>query len=539
MRVRLLPFVALALLVAVRPGAADDKKPVAPKKPTLVVRISSFDSVLANLKYVAKLVGQENQLAQVEGLLKSPIGKKVLTAIDSTRPIGVYGYLEAGLVDSSGAILLPVGDEAAFTETLKSFQLNPEKESDDVYKLEHPLVPFPVYYKFANKYAYVTVREKEILANDKLLDPAKILAGDSTLSAVINLDEIPKGLKETALSTFALQQSTIKENEIAGETPEQKKFRIAVIDELFARSQQLVSEGGALSLSFNLDPKTGTLAAAASLSGQPDSKLASDIAGWAKVTSVAAGILGSDAPVNFQAHFELPASIKAALAPVIDEGVKKTIEMAKKEGQSEIAEPFMKALIPTAKMGVFDGGACLRGPDSSGHYTAIGALKLQDGKALEQSLKTVLQDKKISKDLKATVTFDVETVGDVHIHKLVPEKVDEKSKALLGDEAIYYAVRDDAFIGVAGSGALDAMKAAISASPAPGKLVRIDLAMSKLAPIIAADRKMDPEKLKKAFKPGEDTIRISLEGGKVLKANAELKLQLLKSFVAIDQSKIN
>ena len=355
MRTRLLPFAALLAFTAAWPAAAGEKKSTEPaKKPTVVVRLAPLDSLVANASYLAKLAGKGDMAGQVEGMVKSMTTDKGLQGIDTTKPIGLYGYLTPGGYDSEAVLLLPIVDEKTFQERLEGFGLKPETGEGGLWKLDVDRIPFPVFFKFANKYVYVTIRDAGALAKNKLLDPATVLTGSGLASAVLNLDEIPKELKEIALSQSELQLSTAKDKEVAGETAAQKGFRLALLDETYARLKELLYDGGAIRVQVDIDAKAGELTAQASLAGKPDSKLAGAIVGLGKVTSVAAGVRAKDAAISLQVDAALPAKLREALGPVIEEAFKQVLEKEQDEAKRKLAEPIIKVIIPTAKMGELD-----------------------------------------------------------------------------------------------------------------------------------------------------------------------------------------
>src|SRR5688572_18728584 len=116
MRVR--NWACWALVVAgvtVAPVRAQDAKPAAP---TIAVRVKSIDGLLADVQYLAGLVGQEEQAKQLQGILEGMAGPKGLTGtgIDTKRPIGLYAVVTPGGVDSYASLLVPVADEKAFVE---------------------------------------------------------------------------------------------------------------------------------------------------------------------------------------------------------------------------------------------------------------------------------------------------------------------------------------------------------------------------------------------------------------------------------------
>src|ERR1700680_1615630 len=112
-----LPFLLLLLL----PRLAWAQANATP--PTVVVRINSIDSLIDHVKCLTGLAGQKDAARQIEGLIKTKIGEKGLEGVDSGRPFGFYGRIGKELDDFSGAILVPISDEKAFINLLKSLNL--------------------------------------------------------------------------------------------------------------------------------------------------------------------------------------------------------------------------------------------------------------------------------------------------------------------------------------------------------------------------------------------------------------------------------
>jgi hypothetical protein len=535
MRTRLFPLAALLALTAVWPVAAEDKKAEHSKKPTVVVRIAPIDSLLADVHEAAKLVGKGDEADQVEGIVKGMKSDKGLEGIDTTKPIGLYGYLTPAGYDSEAVVLVPIVDQKTLLDKLETFGLKAEKGEGDVWKLDVAQIPFPVYIKFANKYAYVTIRDAGILAKKRLLDPATVLAGSGELSAVVNLDEIPKELKEIALSQSELQLSTAKEKDVPGETKAQKTFRLAVLDEAYGRLKELLNEGGALSVRSDFDRKGGDLSFEFSLSGKPDSSLAATIAGLGKITSVAAGFTGKASAISLQIDAALPVKLREALGPVIEEAFQQVLEKEKDEAKRKLAEPILKVITPTAKMGELDAAVNIVGPASDGLYTLVAGFKIKDGKALDQAFKDALKESPAK--VQGALSLDIAKVGEVGIHKAVPDKVDDKTRKMFGDNPIYFAFRDDALIASGGPNGLEAIKAAIAAAPASGKIFQLDIAFGRAARLMTDEHKEAPEIAKKVFKDGDDTMHLSLEGGAALKLSFSFKVRLVKFFTEIEESK--
>jgi hypothetical protein len=535
MRIRLLPLAALLVLTAIWPAAAEDKKPAGPaKKPTVIVRLAPIDSLVANASYLAKLAGKGDVAGQVEGMVKSMTNDKGLYGIDTTKPVGLYGYLTPGGYDSEAVLLLPIADEKTFQQGLETFGLKPEKGDDGVWKLEVERVPFPIFFKFANKYVYGTVRDAGVLAGKRLLDPATVLAGKGVASVVLNVDEIPKELKEIALSQSELQLSTAKDKEMPNETAAQKGFRTALLDETYSWLKALLYDGGAVSVQFDIDRKAGELTAHASLAGKPDSKLAETIAGLGKLTSVAAGIQAKDAAISLQVDAALPAKLREALGPVIEEAFKQVLEKEQDEAKRKLAEPIMKVITPTAKMGELDARLNVTGPDASGLFTFVAAAKIKDGRALDKAFQEGLKESPAK--TQGSLSIDFAKVGDIGIHKAVPDKVDEHTRKTLGDNPVYFAFRDDTLLVSGGAKGLEAIKEVVNASPAAGKILQLDVAVARIASRMADEHKEAPAIAKRTFKGDDDTLRITLEGGETLKLSLNMKAQLVKFFAELGEA---
>ena len=90
----------LAVFAAAVPARADTPKSV---EPTVVVRLKSFDGLMADAKYLAELGGQADKAKEIDGVIQALAGPKGLagTGLDTTRA----GYLVSagGLV---GAVVM-------------------------------------------------------------------------------------------------------------------------------------------------------------------------------------------------------------------------------------------------------------------------------------------------------------------------------------------------------------------------------------------------------------------------------------------------
>src|SRR5436190_6169281 len=160
MRIR--PFLAVALLITAAPALRAQEKsdpPGGKKGPAIVLRLKSLEGILADARYLAKLAEMEEQFKQGEEFLKTFSGDSGLAAIDMKRPFALYGDISEQPEESPIVLLVPIADEKAFLSFLEGVNIKPEKDKECVYTIDNiPRAPAgaTVYFRFANKYAYIT-----------------------------------------------------------------------------------------------------------------------------------------------------------------------------------------------------------------------------------------------------------------------------------------------------------------------------------------------------------------------------------------------
>src|SRR5689334_19456507 len=130
----LLPCVVLLGLVGL-PGTArpaDVKKAVTPG---VLVRVQSLDDLMNNFRYLATLVGREEEAKQLEGMLKAKAGgPKGLAGINAKRPMAYYALFGDGGIETASAVgLIPIADEKAFLGLIENIGAKAEKGDDGVY----------------------------------------------------------------------------------------------------------------------------------------------------------------------------------------------------------------------------------------------------------------------------------------------------------------------------------------------------------------------------------------------------------------------
>ena len=115
--------------------------------------------------------------------------------------------------------------------------------------------------------------------------------------------------------------------------------------------------------------------------------------------------------------------------------------------------------------------------------------------------------------------------------------MDDHTRKTLGDNPVYFAFRDDALLVSGGAKGLEAIKEVVTAGPATGKILQLDVAVSRIAVRMADEHKEAPAIAKRVFKGDDDTIHITLEGGDSLKLSLNMKAQLVKFFAELGEAK--
>jgi len=545
MRTRLVAWMALLLaaLVVVPARSAGDEEGQGARvgkagPPTLVIRLASLDRLMADARYVIDLSGRQEEGKQLEEFLKSKKGDKGFEGIDTTKPMGLYGRLgPTGLEDSEAVLLLPIADRGAFLDLLERVNVTTEKGKDGVYTAKAEKLPLPVYFRFARDYLYATVRDESVIAKERLPEPASVLGaeGEEALSVVVRIDQVPDKYKRMAIGKAALQLAQLKEQEKPGETEAQKAVREAILDEMGDRFKSLLNDGREMHLGLQADRQAGELSLTFSLSAREGSKLADSVARLGQTRSMAAGLVGADSAMSLFGNLAVSERVRAALGPAVDELEKKAAE-EKDPSKREVVVNLVRALSPTFKAGELDAGFDFRGPGSEDLYTIVVGGRLHDGKAVEKALRQAL--KELPEDKRSAFQVDVARAGNVGIHKVVPEKVDEKTRQALGDNPFYFAIREDSWFITGGQNGLAAIKEAVEARPKAAPAARFEVSLARLAPLLGREQKAAPEMARKAFKgKQDDQVQAVLEGGKTLRLRLSMKGPVVTFISLMDKAK--
>jgi hypothetical protein len=523
-------------------GQAVAQKTEATVTPTVVLRLRSIDGLIADVKYLAESAGHTKEAGDFDQSIKQALPNG-FEGIDTKRPIGLYGILDpaGSLPDSTVVLLVPVSDEKAFLGLFERFGIQMEKDGD-VHSFTPPNSPFPVFFRFANKYAYATIRDKKFIDLDRLPKPETIVPADQADSIALSfrIDLIPHGLKQIALGQLELQASAEEEKKIDGESDAQHAARLAGAKIAAKESARLLEEGSEVSLRFNVDRTAGSIRAEFNLTGKPGSTLATEIAKVGTEPSQFAAMDRPDAAATVLLHATLSEEIRDVWVKGFREGFNKALaENKDKDDKSlELGQKLLKVLEPAMKAGVFDLGVSVRAPGTKGHLTFVAGMQLKEGKQLEAVLLDAI--KTMQPAGKPEVKFSTQTINGVTVHEFDPGEEPEAEK-ILGTTKGYLAFRDNAVYFAGGEDGLAALKEALAAAPGKSPPFKVEVSMARIAPFIKPADKSNPvEAASQAFpkgKEGSDKILLVMEGGSRFSLRMQIQTAVLKFFGILEEQK--
>ena len=125
------------------------------------------------------------------------------------------------------------------------------------------------------------------------------------------------------------------------------------------------------------------------------------------------------------------------------------------------------------------------------------------------------------------ITVDAASAGEVKIHKIVADDMDAPTKKILGSNAVYFAIRDDAILVGLGADGLAAIKEAATATGGPSAgLLNVAVSASRLAGMVPDDGGKAAKAAKEVFggnPNGADLITISAQMNQGLKLKVNVK----------------
>jgi hypothetical protein len=535
----LLRLAALSAAVLAGGPALAQKDP----GPAIEVRLRSVNDLVEKVEYLGDVVNQAEAAKQAAGFVKSLADeKKGIEGVDPARPFGLYGFVTKDVVDSPVVLMVPLADEAAFLDLLKSkIGLEPKKGDGGVYEVRVPNVPAPVFFRFANEYVYATVNDAGHLDKENLLTPKAFFAtkDDAILSARLHLDRLPADVKKTVFGQFELQLADAKTAQQPGETPAQHKLRGWALDQLAGTVNRVLTDGTDLTVRLLVEPKTDDLTAEVTFTAKDGSPLGKVIRGLEGRTATAAALAAGAGSSLAKGGVKvgLPDDAKKDLGPLVDVLVKEAVENVKEGVERQAAKLVIDAITPTLKAGELDAGFIVTGPDDQGRATLLAGLKVVEGGKIE---KTIKQFGPFVPENQAKFEFDVEKVGGLALHKVTVS--DETVEQAFGTKTVWLATGEDrVLLSIEPDGT--AIRAA--AKREAGKAPVLAAEVSVVRAVAVAEKGLPADKLKELAKEAfgaagpaaQDTVRLDVTGGKALTIRFTAKGKAVKYGVLIDQAK--
>jgi hypothetical protein len=522
-------------LVPVVSRAADEK----PIEPAFVVRVKPVEGLLGDVKYIAKLVGQGDAAEQLDGVIDAWMGEKGLagSGVDIKKPILLYALATPTGTDSPFSLVIPIANEANFLSFLKNHHVNAEQDNDEVYALDLPTSPVPVFFRLANKCAYVTAQERHHLDAAKLVTPEKIPVADakSVVEVTLRFDRMPDDLKNMILGQIELRLAEIKERKNPDETPDQARIRKQGIDVLGVIIKTVLSEGKSLNFLWTIDRNKEDIALALTLDGKPNTLMASTIEMLAGGKSRFAP--AKDAAFHAGLNLAVPDAIRVLVNPLIEMGMKDAVAREADAGKKAMITKAIDAVGPTLKAGVVDLHIAAGSPNSGGNYNLLAALGVQRGDKIESAVREFMSQ--IPAKDRANITTDVAKINGTSLHQLKIENLDAEGKRLFGPSASAWAGfgKTAIMLGLGGDAAATFAGMTTNDPPQPAPMLVIEGSLAKLASLDKNPAANQVAGQVFASSAGSDHFRISLNGGKQLRLDASFKGRGLTFFQQLNEKK--
>jgi hypothetical protein len=529
---------AMALTPALHAAPVPAGDTAATFKPTLTVRLQPPDQMLSDVRYVATVIARlaptekdaKEFVNAADAGLDKLLGADWRKAIDAARPVMGYVTLDANLPASSGAVLVPVKDEAAFRNLLAAVVGKVEEDNGtlrfDLGGLRSPDgKPIMGYARLANQYAYLTVNDPAVIALNHIPTPAQIVAGDpnAVASAKLFFDRVPEQFRQMAVGGVQEFRAMVR-----GESQGHGMFGVFGIGaaemlilsgpflQLYPLAEPAVRDGQELTLNVRFDRKRINISYELTLTARAGSELSKLVGALRPQTSLFPQMAGSDSAARTLIRATIPEDLRKLYLPKIEAALTQMPDGVRPEWAGLMTK-VGERLLPTLREGELDFAAALRGPGKDDRYAVVAGLRLKDAAGVEQALRDSV--KVFPKELHDLIKLDAATVGGTKVHQIKVPPINDTMKAIFGDQPVLLAFRPDAVLAAYGAGAQEALQSGLTAKPQPAMQYRFDVSGRKLIPLVGM---IDADAGKK-FKTflGDDIDRVTLaemavEGGSAL-----------------------
>jgi hypothetical protein len=520
---------SLLLFLGLRPAPAQE--------PVAVAAIQSIDGLLDTARYAMTMAGQADKANQLDGIIDALLRGEGFKGIDTKKPMGVY-------ISSVGADLkpvaigfLPITGEKDFLDFLGRLNVEAVPGEKGIRSIELPTGQ-KLHLTFEHNHVFVAEKPEHL---QSVLNPGKLttsVPSTAILYVRYNFDSIPAELRSSLVKKI---DGEIAKGSVRKESEGEEEYQGRLLGMKLARNAGVALIEGSKSFAIQvlLDREKHRVGLEAVLEPRGDTPLAREIESLSRTRTSFAAITES-APASFVLHGMINETLRGDLNRLIDSVFNKAMEQEKSVVKKAVAEKVFKVLEPTLKSSEFDFAAAIKEAKDRKHMTGIAALRVKNGKQLEQLVRDFASELKEGE--RQNVKLDADKAGDISLHVIEGPPQDPKSREMaevFGAAKITVAFHDQAVFVAIGQESTEAVKQGISqlGKTPPGPAAALQLQFH-LKPFIRFEK--DEEKRRAIGKVLEeikdDAISVSLTGGKELRFRIQGSTEFLKLAKAIDKS---
>ncbi len=288
MRKTFLSTLAVVLLLCGASGAsAQEAKPVA------VISITSYDTLVADVKFVGQLAETPDLDKALEGLIAFGTKGQGLKGLDKSKPLGAAVYFEGGM--PSATVFVPTSDLKGLLTTVLPA---PPEEKDGVMEISPPNGQ-TVYAVQKGAWAFISNNKESLKATPA--DPTTLLDGlDKNYAVAVrfNIHNIPEETRNMGVQIFksTLEASLAKKE---GEDETTFELRKKFAENQMKQIETFAKDLDAFTMGWAIDPTAKSTHVDISLTAVAGTDLAKKMASISNATSNFGGFLLPDSAMTF------------------------------------------------------------------------------------------------------------------------------------------------------------------------------------------------------------------------------------------------
>lgn len=493
----------------------------APPKPAIEVRLKAVAELAPVVKYVAALMQQEDAGTQYAGFIEAMAkDENGFDGVDLTKPVGAYIGLAAAVEDSPVVLMVPVKNEKAILDALKDkLNLDPKKGDGDVYSMDVPNVPGPVYLRFANDYAYLTIRTAKTIDKDKLIAPKDFFTEKTpaVLGVKVNFQEWPADLRKTLVGQAEMQWNEYLRT--LSSTPSQKLLNAFLGDVGIDALKTVLADGETLGIKLDALPKSDDVKLSVRLGAKSGSTLAKTLEGFAAREVLSANALQGPAQLGLQ--FRTPPETTKKVVKLVDEVFSRYTKDTE-ASTTAVFDVFLEAVKPLLKTGDIQLGAGL--PLNTGKTPNVAVwMKTDEG----EKLRRFIQLMGLGATTQGAAKFEYmkAKVADYYLHNMT---FTQTPTSVVELNPLWIATSENNTVFRTGDSEKLLRGWAKEAKPLSMPMLSLKVETAELLPLILSSVPVDQRTaiIKKAFgedAKGKDTASLTAQGGKEFQLDLSVK----------------